>query len=210
MVLVCSLYLPSVKNAKVNLKDVEQPLIVMDSFCAHYHYQLMNTPANRLASESRQLLGRLEYGVRQLWEAANETGAPVLITTWIASKVASSMREHELGKIEEMIARGITPSYAVLKRYESDLTDHVGGQALGYLSKYIVRLYVEDQETRVAVLEKRTFLPSMIAARYAFKNGQVEGIGDMYRISAQELADLKRKELERAITEAKKRQSTRQ
>lgn len=82
------------------------------------------------------------------------------------------MCEHELKKIEEQIQQGIMPSYDMLKIYESDVTDHLGGQALAYLAKYIVRLYVEDQDTRVAVLEKRTFLPSMIAARYSFKTGR--------------------------------------
>lgn len=145
------------------------------------------------------------HAVRQLWEAANETGAPVLITTWSANKVASSMCEHELGKVEEMIAKGVTPSYAVLKRYESDLTDHVGGQALGYLFKYIVRLYVEDQETRVAVLEKRPFLPSMIAARYKFVDGKIQSEGDVYKVSAEELSELKRRELQREIDAARKK-----
>jgi len=133
-----------------------QPLaFIVDSFVNQYHKQLLATKTSFLASEARELQGKLAYQAGKLMSLAIKYDVPVILVSWTKSAAYKTFLDRERNKMlkkQELLDLELGFD---AKRFEV-----IGGSHLEYISKTILRLLILKDYKRLAILEKHIAMPT--------------------------------------------------
>lgn len=165
---------------EVDKNDWVPVLMIVDSLVPHYHAQLLNTPAQHLASTARILQGKLSLEVNMLVGMATGYESLLLITSWRRSEAAKSFQEKSRREMAENIDKksfSIDPEAGFGAR-EFDV---IGGQHLVYMSKSILRMVSTSlgEEVKAVILEKSLSKPSMTCCLVRITEAGIESYKDI-------------------------------
>ncbi len=133
-----------------------QPLaFIIDSFVNQYHKQLLAAKTSFLASEARELQGKLAYQSGKLMSLAIKYDVPAILVSWTKSAAYKQFLDRERNKMlkkQELLDLEVGLD---AKRFEV-----IGGAHLEYISKTILRLMILKDYKRLAILEKHIAMPT--------------------------------------------------
>jgi energy-coupling factor transporter ATP-binding protein EcfA2 len=139
----------------IEANDWTPRVVVLDSAVAHYHANLLGTPAGFLAAKARELQGRISVQVNSLVRLAGSYDSVLIATSWLKSSVGERMSEKKVleAAIEAKKEKPVSDVEGALGAVGYGL---IGGQHMAYMAKSIIRLSGTKlrNDVKALVLEK--------------------------------------------------------
>jgi RecA/RadA recombinase len=130
--------------------------VVIDTLTGHFHRQVLKAPKVFRASLAGDLSGDLSEHITLLRQIVGRGKGIGLVTAHLRSPVSDAFRLNVLRKIAKAYKEGrYVPTAADYERYMTyDPVRWIGGQSLGMHTQYRFRIFVDEDRSRIIMLEK--------------------------------------------------------
>lgn len=190
-----------VKEAARFMRDKEVGLVVIDTFTGHYHRHVMSVQPEFRAKVGGDLTGLLVSQLRLLRSAVRPDSA-VVATAHLRSMVDRAMRETMLRKIKRQVEKGeYIPSISDYEKYFERRFGWIGGHGLGIHTQHHFRMFIDEDGSRIVMVEKWPALPNY-AVRFVLTEEGLRQVGERFLMSRDMIRRLAGREVEAVITEA--------
>lgn len=144
-----------IKNAAEEAEQIGRVLIVVDTLTGHFHRQVLAAKDIYRAAKAGQLSGKLVAQITVLRKAVKNGGIAVA-TAHLRSPVGDSFKMNVLRKMARAVKDGqYTPTATDYERYMAyETVKWIGGQGLGMHCQFRFRIFVDEDKTRILMVEK--------------------------------------------------------
>jgi RecA/RadA recombinase len=141
---------------KLRKEGPSRALIFLDSMTAQYHRRVLSAPAEFRASTAAELGGVIAKHLGILREIVEGTENVAIVTAHLKSPVEYNFKMNMLRKMAKAWRDGrYTPSAGdYMKFFAEDPVKWIGGRALGMHVHRRLRIFVDEDETRILYIEK--------------------------------------------------------
>ena len=195
-----------IKSAAEEAEQIGRVLIVVDTLTGHFHRQVLAAPETYRAARAAELSGKLVGHITALRNAVKNGGIAV-VTAHLRSPVGDSFKMNILRKMARAVKEGYTPTATDYERFIAyDPVRWIGGQGLGMHCQFRFRIFVDEDKTRILMVEKWPLLNNC-CVRFTMDpgTGELRAIGGRFLIdeaTMQRLKALEFKSILREILEA--------
>ena len=171
-----------IKAAAEEAEQIGRVFIVVDTLTGHFHRQVLAAKDSYRAAKAGQLSGKLVAQITALRKAVKNGGIAVA-TAHLRSTVGDSFKLNVLRKIARAVKEGkYTPTAADYERYMTyDPVKWLGGQGLGIHTQFRFRIFVDEDKSRILMVEKWPLLNNY-CVRFIMdpKTSELRVIGDKF------------------------------
>jgi len=144
-----------IKNAAEEAEQIGRVFIVVDTLTGHFHRQVLAAPDTHRAAKAGELSGKLVSQITILRKAVKNGGIAVA-TAHLRSPVSDSFKMNILRKMAKAVKEGrYTPTATDYERYMAyETVKWIGGQGLGMHCQFRFRIFVDEDKSRILMVEK--------------------------------------------------------
>jgi hypothetical protein len=182
----------------------DKTLIFVDSMTAHYHRRVLSAPAQFRASIAAELGGTIAKHLNMLREIVEGTENIAILTAHLKSPVEYNFKMNMLRKMAKAWKDGrYEPSPGdYMNVFTEDPVKWIGGRALGMHVHRRLRIFVDEDETRILYIEKWP-LKYNYCIRYVIdRELNLQRLGGLFDLQAQMKRKLLSLEFKTLLAEA--------
>jgi len=191
-----------IKSAAEEAEQIGRVLIVVDTLTGHFHRQVLAAPETYRAARAAELSGKLVGHITALRNAVKNGGIAV-VTAHLRSPVGDSFKMNILRKMARAVKEGYTPTATDYERFIAyDPVRWIGGQGLGMHCQFRFRIFVDEDKTRILMVEKWPLLNNC-CVRFTMDpgTGELRAIGGRFLIDEATMQRLKALEFKSILGE---------
>jgi energy-coupling factor transporter ATP-binding protein EcfA2 len=179
-------------------------LIFLDSMTAHYHRRVLSAPAEFRASTAAELGGVIARHLGILREIVEGTENIAVLTAHLKSPIEHHFKMNMLRKMAKAWKDGrYTPSAGdYMKFFAEDPVKWIGGRALGMHVHRRLRIFVDEDETRILYIEKWPLKYNYCIRYMMDKSGNMQKISGLFDLQEQMKRKILSLEFKSMLTEA--------
>ena len=200
-----------IKSAAEEAEQIGRVFIVVDTLTGHFHRQVLAAPETYRAARAAELSGKLVGQITVLRNAVKNGGIAV-VTAHLRSPVGDSFKMNVLRKMARAVKEGeYTPTATDYERYMAyETVRWIGGQGLGMHCQFRFRIFVDDDKSRIIMVEKWPLLNNY-CVRFTMdpETGNLRVVGDRFlmdRATLQRLQTLEFKTMLGEVLEIAKKE----
>ena len=182
----------------------DKTLIFLDSMTAQYHRRVLSAPAEFRASTAAELGGVIAKHLGILREMVEGTENIAILTAHLKSPVEHHFKMNMLRKMAKAWREGrYVPSAGdYMKFFTEDPVRWIGGRALGMHVHRRLRIFVDEDESRILYIEKWPLKYNYCIRYMMDKSGSIEKIGGLFDLQEQMKRKILSLEFKSLLTEA--------
>jgi len=200
-----------IKSAAEEAEQIGRVFIVVDTLTGHFHRQVLAAPETYRAARAAELSGKLVGQITVLRNAVKNGGIAV-VTAHLRSPVGDSFKMNVLRKMARAVKEGeYTPTATDYERYMAyETVRWIGGQGLGMHCQFRFRIFVDEDKSRIIMVEKWPLLNNY-CVRFTMdpETSELRVVGDRFlmdRATLQRLQTLEFKTMLGEVLEVAKKE----
>jgi RecA/RadA recombinase len=189
---------------KLRKEGPSRALIFLDSMTAHYHRRVLSAPAEFRASTAAELGGVIARHLGILREIVEGTENIAVLTAHLKSPIEHHFKMNMLRKMAKAWKDGrYEPSAGdYMKFFAEDPVKWIGGRALGMHVHRRLRIFVDEDETRILYIEKWPLKYNYCIRYMMDKSGNMQKISGLFDLQEQMKRKILSLEFKSMLTEA--------
>jgi energy-coupling factor transporter ATP-binding protein EcfA2 len=167
-------------------EGLSRAMIILDSMTAQYHRQVLSAPAQFRAGTAAELGGVIAKHINWLRDIVEGTESIAVLTAHLKSPVENNFKMNMLRRMAKAWKQGrYTPTAGDYMYFSEDTVKWIGGRALGMHVHRRLRIFVDDDGSRILYIEKWP-LKYPYCIRYVMdKAGNLQKIGGLFDLEDQ-------------------------
>jgi energy-coupling factor transporter ATP-binding protein EcfA2 len=189
---------------KLKKEGLSRTMIFVDSMTAAYHRRVLSAPAQFRAGVAADLGGVISRQLEIIRDMVEGTENIAVLTAHLKSPVEYHFKMNMLRKMAKAWKEGkyVPTAGDYMNIFTEDPVKWIGGRALGTHVHRRLRIFVDEDGSRILCLDKWPLLPNLCIKYVMDKSGNIETVGDTFTLQDQMVKKLYGLEFKTILSEA--------